>query len=127
MTDKQPDALRLAAWLEPRAESIEHVNAAALLRTQHKQIAAYKLLAESQEAQLSQHRERADKYREAIATLQSERDANAILTAAIERKDALLRQALTLCQWISETQHTRGSVNGLAAQIRYAAEQELSQ
>lgn len=45
----------------------------------------------------------------------------------IERKDALLRQALTLCQWISETQHTRGSVNGLAAQIRYAAEQEISQ
>ena len=35
MTDKQPEALRMAAWLEPRAESIEHVNAAALLRTQH--------------------------------------------------------------------------------------------
>lgn len=49
MTDKQPEALRLADWLEPRAESIEHINAASLLRTQH---------------------------------------------AAIERKDALLRQAL---------------------------------
>ena len=94
MSDKQPEALRLADWLEPRAESIEHVNAAALLRTQHKQIAAYKLLTESQEAQLSRHRAQADKFREAIATLQSEREANAILTAALERKDALLREAL---------------------------------
>lgn len=49
MTDKQPEAQRLADWLEPRAESIEHINAASLLRTQH---------------------------------------------AAIERKDALLRQAM---------------------------------
>lgn len=47
--------------------------------------------------------------------------------AAIERKDALLRQALTLCEWIAETQHQRGSVNGLAGQIRYAVQQELSQ
>ena len=90
MTDTQPDALELADMLDaaglPRG--------GAILRTQHKQIAAYKLLTESQEAQLSQHRKQADKFREAIATLQSEREANAILTAAIERKDALLREAL---------------------------------
>ena len=113
MTDKQPEALEVADDIEgyscctlgPKMDK-----AAALLRTQHKQIAAYKLLAESQEAQLSQHRAQADKCREAIATLQSERDANALLTAAIERKDALLRQALEQMGKFSaidicETQH----------------------
>lgn len=98
MTDKQPDALakKLAKALEfDDFISVKLLRqAATLLRTQHKQIAAYKLLAESQETQLSQHRAQADKCREAIATLQSERDANATLTAEIERKDALLRQAL---------------------------------
>lgn len=98
MTDKQPEALRLAQDLMGIFISEEiHANKAqqiaALLRTQHKQIAAYKLLTESQEAQLSQHRAQADKFREAIATLQSEREANTILTAAIERKDALLMQS----------------------------------
>lgn len=99
MTDKQPDALakKLAKALEfDDFISVKLLRqTATLLRTQHKQIAAYKLLAESQETQLSQHRAQADKCREAIATLQSERDANALLTAAIERKDALLRQALS--------------------------------
>ena len=90
MTNKQPEALEMATELEEDGRW-RH---AALLRTQHKQIAAYKLLTESQEAQLSQHRAQADKFREATATLQSEREANAILTAAIERKDALLRQAM---------------------------------
>ena len=60
MTDKQPEALRLADWLEPRAESIEHINTAALLRTQH---------------------------------------------AAIERKDALLRQALGALREYAEYDH----------------------
>lgn len=87
MTDKQPEALKLAdELLEPMEGFPEPTtlekNAAALLRTQH---------------------------------------------TAIERKDALLRQALTLCEWIAETQHQRGSVNGLAGQIRYAVQQELSQ
>ena len=98
MTNKQPEALRLADGLEKVIQGLNptrlEMQIAALLRTQHKQIAAYKLLTESQEAQLSQHRTQADKFREAIATLQSEREANAILTAAIERKDALLRQCL---------------------------------
>ena len=98
MTDKQPDALakKLAKALEfDDFISVKLLRqAATLLRTQHKKIAAYELLTKSQEAQLSHHREQSDKYREAIATLQSERDANALLTAAIERKDALLRQAL---------------------------------
>ena len=105
MTDKQPEALIVADALTCEASfDIHHLaikamkEGAALLRTQHKQIAAYKLLTESQEAQLSQHRAQADKFREAIATLQSEREANAILTAAIERKDALLKQALEAMQ-----------------------------
>ena len=98
MTDKQPDALakKLAKALEfDDFISVKLLRqAATLLRTQHKKIAAYELLTKSQEAQLSHHREQSDKYREAIATLQSERDANALLTAAIERKDALLRKCL---------------------------------
>lgn len=98
MTDKQPEALakKLAKALEfDDFISVKLLRqAATLLRTQHKKIAAYELLTKSQEAQLSHHREQSDKYREAIATLQSERDANALLTAAIERKDALLMQAL---------------------------------
>ncbi len=35
-----PEALRLADWLQSRAESIEQVKAAALLRTQHERITA---------------------------------------------------------------------------------------
>lgn len=52
---------------------------------------AYALLTEAQEAQLSEHRAQADKYREAIATLQSERDANAALTAEIDRLTSCLK------------------------------------
>lgn len=50
-----------------------------------KQLNAYKLLVKSLEEQLSYHRSQAEKYREAIATLQSERQANAVLTEEVER------------------------------------------
>lgn len=100
MTDKQPDPLALADEVDEVAKTFpDMAEVSACIRTQHKQIAAYKLLTESQEAQLSQHRAQVDKSREAIATLQSEREANAILTAAIERKDALLRRALDAILW----------------------------
>ena len=49
--------------------------------------AAFEGLTKAQEAQLSHHREQADKYREAIATLDSEREANRLLT---EQRDKLL-------------------------------------
>lgn len=69
MTDKQPDALakKLAKALEfDDFISVKLLRqAATLLRTQHKKIAAYELLTKSQEAQLSHHREQSDKYREA--------------------------------------------------------------
>jgi hypothetical protein len=42
---------------------------------------AYAMLVKSLEAQLSEHRQKADKYREAVATLESERQANAILSS----------------------------------------------
>ena len=48
-----------------------------------KQLNAYKLLVKSLEEQLSYHRSQAEKYREAIATLQSERQANAVLTEEV--------------------------------------------
>jgi hypothetical protein len=41
---------------------------------------AYAMLVKSLEAQLSEHHQKADKYREAVATLESERQANAILS-----------------------------------------------
>ena len=69
MTDKQPEALakKLAKALEfDDFISVKLLRqAATLLRTQHKKIAAYELLTKSQEAQLSHHREQSDKYREA--------------------------------------------------------------
>ena len=46
-----------------------------------RQVAAYKLFTESLEKQLSHHSAKADEYRAAIETLESERQANAILTA----------------------------------------------
>ena len=49
--------------------------------------AAFEGLIKAQEAQLSYHREQAGKYREAIATLDSEREANRLLT---EQRDKLL-------------------------------------
>lgn len=89
MTGKQPDPLALADEVDEVAKTFpDMAEVSACIRTQHKQIAAYKLLTEAQEAQLSQHRAQADKYRETIATLQSERDANATLTAEIERLNA---------------------------------------
>lgn len=124
MTDKQPEALRLAEFIEndiPPFSEWVLVAVASKLRTQHKQIAAYKLLTESQEAQLSRHREQADKFREAIATLQSEREANAILTAAIERKDALLKQALRVIN------HCIPRNEDNADELAEAIKQELSQ
>lgn len=129
MTDKQPEALRLAdELLEPMEGFPEPTtlekNAAALLRTQHKQIAAYKLLTESQEAQLSQHRAQADKFREAIATLQSEREANAILTAAIERKDALLRKLIAA---LDSDRHDIDDWPPESCEAVYDIRQELSQ
>ena len=55
-----------------------------------RQVAAYKLLTESLEKQLSHHSAKADEYRTAIATLESERQANAILTA--ERDELLAKE-----------------------------------
>jgi len=43
----------------------------------------------------------------------------------IERKDALLRKAAILCDWIAETPHKRGSINGQAMQVGYAIKTEL--
>jgi hypothetical protein len=55
-----------------------------------KQIAAYKTLVASLEARLANHEQQASKYRESIATLESERQANVILTAEL----AALRERL---------------------------------
>lgn len=51
---------------------------------QCKRCNAYAVLVKAQEEQLSHHRAQADKYREAISTLHSERQANAALTKELE-------------------------------------------
>ena len=38
---------------------------------------------------------------------------------------ALLRQALLLCEWIEESPHVRGSINGLAEQLKHAIGERL--
>lgn len=40
--------------------------------------------------------------------------------------NAAMKRALQLCEWIAETPHQRGSINGLAAQLRYELQQEMS-
>ena len=68
--------------------------------------AALEGLTKAQEAQLSNHREQADKYREAIATLDSEREANELLTARIAALESNLKVARELLA-ISETDAER--------------------
>jgi pyruvate-formate lyase len=67
--------------------------------------AAFEGLTKAQEAQLSHHREQADKYREAIATLGSEREANELLTtriAALESNLKLARELLVISETDAE-------------------------
>ena len=35
-------------------------------------------------------------------------------------QEAAMRKAILLCEWIAETPHQRGSINGQAAQVEYA-------
>jgi len=105
MQNKQPEAFGYAYCLESRGFEAE----ATLLRTQHAELQQWK--------NVFGHLGTADECGNEWIRLQD----------SIKHKDALLRQALALCQWIGETQHPHGSVNGLAAQIKYAIEQELSQ
>lgn len=105
MTDKQMEAMRLAdALMEPVVLDKHMMQAAAELRRLHeenvalrealeqpqqcKRCSAYATLVKAQEDQLSYHRAQADKYREAIDTLHSERQANAALTEELELRRA---------------------------------------
>lgn len=42
-------------------------------------------------------------------------------------QDAAMRKAILLCEWIAETPHQRGSINGQAAQVEYALRTALEQ
>ena len=83
------DALRCAALLDedvcdlqdPREPAAHLRRLVAENEAMRKQVAAFGRLTTVQTEQLSFHRARADKAQEAIRTLQSERDASAILTA----------------------------------------------
>lgn len=59
--------------------------------------------------------EQANEQTDAIAALRTE--LAAIAQPAVS--DAT-KQAIRLCEWIAETPHVRGSINGLAAQVRHA-------
>jgi hypothetical protein len=66
------------------ADEVDSMIARAVAAAQSKREAAMQLLLNAMEAQLSEHRKRADKYREAIKSLASERQANARLTAELD-------------------------------------------
>lgn len=68
--------------------------------------AAFEGLTKAQEAQITNYRKQADKYREAIATLGSEREANELLTARIAALESNLNVARGLLG-ISETDAER--------------------
>ena len=42
-------------------------------------------------------------------------------------QEAAMRKAILLCEWIAETPHQRGSINGQAAQVEYALRTALAQ
>lgn len=73
-----------------------------------RQLAAAQSIIKAQEVLLSNAALLADKYREAIATLQSERDANAMLTAAVEE---LLADAERL-DWLDSMNAALNERNG---------------
>jgi hypothetical protein len=85
------------------ADEVDSMIARAVAAAQSKREAAMQLLLNAMEAQLSEHRKRADKYREAIKSLASERQANARLTAELdavfvseeEREKAKLKEQYT--------------------------------
>ena len=80
---------------------------------------AFTLLAKSLEERISTLLKSKSKYEEATATLQSERDANATLTAEIERANALLRQALDVAERQAEIiGPTAIGTHGLIAAIK---------
>ena len=37
------------------------------------------------------------------------------------------QQAILLCEWIDKTPHERGSINGMAAQVKHTLEQALAE
>lgn len=43
------------------------------------------------------------------------------LRSELDAARAVLKSAMQLCQWISESPHHRGSINGMAAQVLHAA------
>lgn len=59
---------------------------------------------------------------EVLAQLRAERED---LTIQVAEQRRLLEQAGFLCDWLMETPHQRGSVNGAAAQLLHAITQQL--
>lgn len=49
------------------------------------------------------------------------------MTNTITVSRELLQQTEMLCQWINETPHQRGSINGQAAQVGYALRAAMEQ
>lgn len=94
--EQQPEALRLAAYLA-QFKSPDAQRAAAEMQQQHariaeleKQVAAYRSLQEAMDARMAAHNEQLAKAREAVNSLQFERNANTILTNRIDVLEAQL-------------------------------------
>ena len=78
------------------ADQIERLTAE--LAESKKQIGSYKTLTKALEEQVSHHRRLSERYQESIKTMQSERDANAILTAELAERQKDRDELITQLQ-----------------------------
>ena len=60
-----------------------------------------------------------------IASYEDAKEYYALLGDNAERDEELMQRAHLLCLWIRETLHSRGSVNGLAAQLERVLRERL--
>jgi len=88
------------------------------VETQTKRIAGYELLVRSMEQRLDSVHETMEATREAVKTLQSEREANTILTAEVERLSAKATDFEDRWYKVCDV------ANGLRAQLRTYQERE---
>lgn len=97
MTGEEFDQLADGAW-KYEIEALRQQLAEA-----QKLIGSYKTLTKALEEQVSHHRRLSERYQESIKTMQSERDANAILTCELAeaQKDAE-RYRFVRIEWFKE-------------------------
>lgn len=112
---------RLTAELDAEKEisaalTFDREQLRAELAESKKQIGSYKALTKALEEQVSHHRRMSERYQESIKTMQSERDANAILTDELtETRDLAEHWAILAEQRRVELAEVKAAVRKLAA------------